>query len=267
MSLFKKRKKKPGYGWFGHYRSWEEAAGVSGGYDQQHILDKTRQALLSVRNNEAVYERDSVLFTQNEYPYPLLTFLLSAAQQNRRPLNVLDFGGSLGSTYFQVKEFLSPGICAGWNIVEQHHYIDCGKKFFEDDTLKFYYSIPDCIRSGQIDFVVLSSVVQYLPDPHQFLDEIVSYGFDTILVDRTAFVKQGPDRLTVQRVWPSVYEASYPAWFFEQDGFAAHFSKDYILRASFESYVPGEATMEIDHQPVAYSRGFCFRRRPQAKSD
>lgn len=261
MNLFPKKHRTPAYGWFGNYPSWKEASSISGGYDQQNILEKTKEALLSVKNGGAVYERDSVLFAQSEYPYPLLTFLLHDAQQRKRPVNVLDFGGSLGSTYFQIKEFLSPGICSGWNIVEQAHYIDCGKKFFEDDTLKFFYSISDCIKSRHVDFVVLSSVVQYLPDPHRFLTELVSYGFDTILVDRTAFVNEGPDRITIQRVWPSIYEASYPAWFFEQNGFVSHFIKEYNLRASFDSYVPGETVMMIDHKPVAYSKGFCFKRR------
>ncbi|PZR24365.1 MAG: methyltransferase, TIGR04325 family [Citrobacter freundii] len=261
MSLFKKRKPKPAYGWFGNYSSWKEATALTSGYNQANILEKTKQALLAVKNGDAVYERDSVLFSKSEYPYPLLSFLLLDAQQKKRPVNVLDFGGSLGSTYFQLKEFLSPDICSGWNIVEQDHYIDCGKKNFEDDTLKFFYAIEDCIKLRHVDFVVLSSVVQYLPDPHQFLDKLVSYGFDTILVDRTAFVNEGPDRITVQHVWPSVYEASYPAWFFNQNGFVAHFKNDYMLRASFESYVPGEAIMEIDHQPAGYSRGFCFKKR------
>jgi putative methyltransferase (TIGR04325 family) len=261
MSLFKKRNRKPAYGWSGNFPSWEEASRLTGGYEQANILEKTKQALLAVKNGEAVYERDSVLFTQSEYPYPLLSFLLHDAQLKQRPVNVLDFGGSLGSTYYQVKEFLSPGICSGWNIIEQSHYIACGQEFFADDTLRFFYTIEDCISSQQIDFVLLSSVVQYLPDPHRFLDELVAYGFDTILVDRTAFVNEGPDRINMQRVWPSVYEASYPAWFFNEPGFLEHFNKDYLLRASFESYVPGEAIMEIDGEPVAHSRGFCFRRR------
>ncbi|MCG2613429.1 methyltransferase, TIGR04325 family [Terrimonas sp. NA20] len=261
MSFFKKKANKPGYGWFGHYRSWDEATSLSDGYEQGNILEKTKQALLLVKNGEAVYERDSVIFSESEYPYPLLAFLLNEVQQRKRAVNVLDFGGSLGSTYFQVREFLGPDVCASWNIIEQHHYIDCGKKFFQDETLQFYYTIADCLKEKQIDFVVLSSVVQYLPNPHQFLDELVAHGFDTILVDRTAFVNEGPDRITVQRVWPSVYEASYPAWFFDQRGFVAHFNADYRLQASFESYVPGEAVMEIDHKPIAYSRGFCFKRR------
>ncbi|MET0462572.1 MAG: methyltransferase, TIGR04325 family [Chitinophagaceae bacterium] len=261
MIFFKKKASKPDYGWSGNYRSWEEAKSLSDGYEQGNILEKTKQALLLVKKGDAVYERDSVLFAESEYPYPLLAFLLHEVQQKKRALNVLDFGGSLGSTYFQLKEFLGTDVCASWNIIEQQHYIDCGKEFFEDDTLRFYYTIADCINEKRVDFVVLSSVVQYLPNPHQFLEELVSHGFDTVLVDRTAFVNEGPDRVTVQRVWPSVYEASYPAWFFDQKGFVAHFGNEYLLQASFESYVPGEAVMEIDHQPVAYSRGFCFKRR------
>jgi putative methyltransferase (TIGR04325 family) len=265
MKLFKKRSRKQEYGWFGNYATWKEASALCAGYDQENILQKTKQALLLVKNGEAVYERDSVIFSESKYPYPLLTYLLDEARHKKRPLNVLDFGGSLGSTYYQIKEFLSPEVCSSWNIIEQQHYIDCGKEFFEDDVLKFHYSISECLRFAKIDFVVLSSVVQYLPDPHAFLDELISGGFDTILVDRTAFVKEGPDRITVQRVWPSVYEASYPAWFFDQNGFLAHFKKDYQLRDSFENYLPEEAVIQIDNKPAAYSKGFCFKRRTLRK--
>ena len=261
MKLFSKRHKPEEYGWFGTFDSWESASKQSSGYQQDDILAKTRDALQQVKTGKAIYERDTILFDKKEYPFPLLTFLLRDALQLQRPLNVLDFGGSLGSTYFQVRDFLTAGNCASWNIVEQPHYIDCGRQFFEDDVLKFFYSIRECIKSTAIDFVILSSVVQYLPDPHGFLNELVTFGFPTILVDRTAFINAPSDRLTIQRVWPSVYEGSYPAWFFNEERFLSHFTRDYQLNASFGPYVTDEAIIKIDQLPVGYSSGMCFTRR------
>jgi putative methyltransferase (TIGR04325 family) len=258
--LFKN--KKPDYGWFGNYESWQAASAVTQGYDQANILEITKNALLKVKNGEAVYERDSVLFDKKEYPFPLISFLLHTALQKNAPLHVLDFGGSLGSTYFQVKEFLTQGVCASWNIVEQPHYNDCGREFFEDDVLHFFHSIEECQASYPIDLILLSSVVQYLPDPHVFLQKLSSYGFQTIIFDRTAFVKDTKDRITVQNVWPNIYEASYPAWFFNESGFLRHFEKGYHLRGEFSTYVEGEAIMEIDHKPIGYDKGFFLVKKP-----
>lgn len=254
--LFKNKNKKPDYGWFGNYNSWEEASAVTQGYDQANILEITKEALLKVKNGEAVYERDSVLFDKKEYPFPLISFLLHTALSNKSPLHILDFGGSLGSTYFQVKEFLTPGVCSSWNIVEQAHYNDCGKQFFEDDVLHFFHSIEECQSHYPINLVILSSVVQYLPDPHIFLKKLASYGFKAILFDRTAFVRDTKDRITIQKVWPNIYEASYPAWFFSESVFLSHFEENYEVKGEFGTYVEGMAIMEIDHQPVGYEKGF-----------
>ena len=51
-----------------------------------------------VKNGETVYERDSVIFDQIEYSWPVLTGLMCAAAQNSGCLKVLDFGCSLGSS-------------------------------------------------------------------------------------------------------------------------------------------------------------------------
>lgn len=261
MIKFLSKRKKPPYGWFGNYSSWQEASALTEGYEQANILKKTKDALLKVKNGEAAYERDSVLFDKKEYPYPLISYVLHAALQKGSALHILDFGGSLGSTYFQVKEFLTPGVCASWSIVEQAHYNDCGKEFFEDETLHFFHSIEECLTTYPVDLIILSSVVQYLPDPHAFMRKLTSYGFKAILFDRTAFVKGSEDRLTIQKVWPNIYEASYPTWFFNEEGFLKHLANDYLLQGEFNTYVEGEAIVEIDHEPIGYEKGFYLTKK------
>ncbi|PWG81071.1 methyltransferase, TIGR04325 family [Pararcticibacter amylolyticus] len=261
--LIRKLKNKPKeeYGWFGNYASWEEASASADGYDKKNILDKTKEALLKVKNGEAAYERDSVVFDKKAYPYPLITYLLHSAFRNGAPLNILDFGGSLGSTYFQVKDFLSPQVCSSWNVVEQAHYVECGREYFENDLLHFFHSIEECNAKYTIDLVILSGVTQYLSNPHSFLNELVSFSFKFLIIDRTAFVKETKDRLTIQRVWPSIYEASYPAWFFNEAYFLRHFERYYAVRAEFTSYVEGESIILIDGSPLGYDKGFFLERK------
>ncbi|MBE9598798.1 methyltransferase, TIGR04325 family [Pedobacter sp. MC2016-24] len=259
--ITKKFSKKNRYGWFGNFDSWEEVKRIAPGYDADNILKKTKESLLKVKNGEAVYERDSVLFDKKEYPYAIISALLYIALLNNNKLNVIDFGGSLGSTWFQVRDFIPAEIEVSWSIVEQETYIKEGKEHFADDVLDFYYSIDECIATKKtIQVILLSSVVQYLEKPHEFLDQLNNYKMDYLLFDRTAFINgDAEDRLTLQIVPPEIYEAKYPAWFFNESRFLKHF-ESYTLKAEFHSFVEGEARMSIDNKIVAYDKGFIFER-------
>ena len=127
-----KRLRPNKYGWRGSYSTWEEAKKVSIGYDSKEILQKVRASLLKVKNKEAVFERDSVIFDKIQYSWPLLAGLMYACVKSKGELRVLDFGGSLGSTYFQNKKFLDEIDEVSWSIVEQKHFVDVGKKDFKD---------------------------------------------------------------------------------------------------------------------------------------
>lgn len=249
-------KRKDKYGWSGDYKSWDNVSAESAGCDKQIILDKTNVALLKVKSGAAAYERNSVTFDKKEIPYALLSFLMLSVSLKKEPLNILGFGGTLGSTYYQLKDFLTADICGSCNIIEQKHYVDCGKANFEDETLKFYSSIDNCIAEKQIDFILLSGSVQYLKEPHVFLKKLVLFDFDFILFDRTAFNNTANDRLCLQVVPPEIYPASYPAWFFDQDFFLSHFSKRYKVVAEFPSYVEKEAVMFRNDKPRGVNQGF-----------
>jgi putative methyltransferase (TIGR04325 family) len=219
----------------GNYRTWDDAFRTSGGYDSDVILKKVKDSLLKVKSGEANCERDSVLFDKVQYSWPLLAGLLWIASQEDNNLNLVDFGGSLGSSYYQNKKFLEHLRVLRWNIVEQKNFVECGKQYFEGEHLKFYYSLDDCIKEQQPDTILLSSVIQYLEKPHDLLRDIIGKRFKYILFDRTPFLSGREDRITVQKVPQEIYRASYPAWFFNEDKFLGHFSRDYDLISDFES--------------------------------
>lgn len=224
------------YWWHGDYKSWEEAKRLSSGYDAPQILEKVRNALLKVKKGEAVHERDSVLFHQIEYSWPLLSGVLLAAAFTNGRLSVLDFGGSLGSSYFQNRKFLSLLCDLSWNIIEQKHFVDEGKKYFEDDRLHFYYDIKECVEKENPNVLLLSGVLQVLENPYNTLEDLLSYNFPFVIIDRTPFHTKARDRITIQRVPPWIYEASYPCWIFNKKNFLSFFeNKGYRLIESFES--------------------------------
>jgi putative methyltransferase (TIGR04325 family) len=222
-------------GWFGDYTCWDDAVKNSSGYNSVKIVEKVKDALLKVKNGGIGFERDSVFFDKIEYSWPVLTGLLWVGAQRGGKINVMDFGGSLGSTYFQYRKFFS-AIDVEWNVVEQELFVSYGMKFFQNANLKFYHSMSDCLKENKVDVVLLSSVLPYLEEPYKLLDEIFSLNIPYLILDKMPFLTGGEhDRLTVQRVPPTVYEASYPAWFFNETKFLKVLASRYELIEEFEN--------------------------------
>lgn len=224
------------YGFFGTYSSWDKAKKASTGYDSDLILDKVRDSMLKIKTGEAVYERDSVVFNAIQYSWPLLAGLLWIASKNDNKLSIIDFGGSLGSTYFQYKNFLSNLDDLKWSIIEQTKFVTCGKEMFENEQLHFFYDLESCLEQVKANVILLSAVLQYLENPYSFLEKIINMNFKYILFDRTPFLEKGNERITIQRVPPSIYTASYPAWFFNKEKFLNVFSEKYKLIAEFDAH-------------------------------
>lgn len=217
--------------WSGNFASWEDATAHSTLYSDQAILEKVRSALLQVKQGKVAFERDSILFTEPDFRWPLLAALLHAFGREAGKLTIVDFGGSLGSTYFQHRAWLE-SFTYSWNVIEQSHFVAVGKKDFEDERLKFHDSIETVRADGPV-FLLLSSVLAYLPDPYSWMDKLLDGRYQYVLIDRSPLVP-GADRLTVQQVPPEIYSASYPAWFFNEAKFMRELQKHYTIFATFD---------------------------------
>ena len=244
-------------GHYGLYRvctTWDEAKESSTGYDSDLILKKVKESLLKVKNGESVYERDSVLFDRIQYSWPLLAGILWIASQKANRLNLVDFGGSLGSSYYQNRKFLSHLKELRWSIVEQKKFVECGKREFENEHLKFHDDLDECFREHRPDAILFSGVLQYLEKPYALLEKAQSLGFEFILIDRTSFLRKGGDRLTVQKVPPEIFPASYPCWFLSQEKFLDAMNVRYQLVEEFDGF-------EKAHVMDSIFKGFIFRRK------
>lgn len=200
----------------GSYPTWNEASADCLGYDADAIFQKTKDAALAVRDGLATYERDSVLFHDRALTWPLMAVLLRQAATDSGRLSVLDFGGSLGSQFFQSRHFIENLPDLSWSVVEQAHYVDFGRNELTLGGLMFFPTIEECVREKDPNVLLLSSVLQYLPDPYGLLDEALKANISALVLDRTPLIA-GLDRLTIQKVTPDIYDASYPAWFLSEE--------------------------------------------------
>ena len=199
-----------GGGFEGDFATWEEACAQCTGYADKRILAKVLDATLKVKCGEAAFERDSVLFDEIEYAWPVLAGLMSAAARACGRLNVLDFGGALGSVYFQNLAFLQTLPEVRWNVIEQSHFVEAGRSCIEHGPLHFYRTIEECLSQTQPTVVLLSSVLQYLESPTEVLRRLSATGAASLIIDRTPFATGDQGRLMVQHVPPRIYSASYP---------------------------------------------------------
>lgn len=248
--------KKRRYGFFGNYASWDGAKKLTSGYDSDAIIEKVKNAALQVKSGEAVYERDSVVFNSIDHSWPLLASLLWIAGQNDNRLNLVDFGGALGTSYYQNVNFLKHLSRVSWNIVEQKKFVDYGKKLFADGNLHFYDSLDVCLQTEHSKTILLSSVLQYLESPYDLLRHVKH--FDYIIVDRMPLF-DGPDRIVVQKVPPKIYDASYPCWILNRKKLVDFITNElgFELVADFDAYA---GTIIHLGNAQGYFKGFLFKK-------
>ena len=246
--------------WVGDFNNWQEAESASTGYSNVNILDKVTQSLLKAKNDEAVYERDSVLFDKIQYSWPSLSALMWIAAINKGNLNVIDFGGSLGSSYFQNKFFLDSLDHVKWNIVEQESFVRKGRELFQTSTLNFFLSVEDCINSSAVPHVLLlSCVLPYIKEPYKILEEISNFSVPYIIIDNTPFNFKNQDRICVQNVPASIYKASYPCWLLYYEKVLETVKGNYsIITEHFN-----DSSIYVDGKKIQY-RGFLAKNRYSA---
>lgn len=219
----------------GTYSSWSAASANSVGYSADSILNQAIVATRKVISGEAKFQRDGVTFEDALYPFPLISALLRAAVENDGKLTVLDFGGALGCTYYQCRDFLQGVKQLRWCIVEQAHIADAGNQHFKSDKLLFFKEMKEVWTTYTPNVVLFSSSLQYLPEPYAVLQEAIAGSADYIIIDRHPFIEGETSVISLQKVPKHVVESSYPVWLFNETEFRQFFSGNYSAIATFDA--------------------------------
>jgi putative methyltransferase (TIGR04325 family) len=232
----------------GPYKSWQEAEGVSGGWDASAILEKTLQTSLLLRDGAIEFQQDTIVFSKIVYsPLILATICLSLRTVNDR-LVIFDVGGSLGTNFYQNKKIIDAmgSFETAWNVIEVPPTAELGRKHFENDRLRFFDSIEAALSANAEipQAVIFSGSLQCASDPFALIDQASGTGAPYIAMDRILTSPVTAHTLFVQRPDPSIfYDAAYPVWCFSlslflsdmrQRGFqiVEHFTRD--VNANFD---------------------------------
>lgn len=230
------------YGWKGDYKDYDEAKKKCEGYDEQHILNKIKESTSKVKNKEIAYERDGIAYDQVQMNFPMLSALLYVASKNDNELVLIDFGGSLGTAFYQNYTHLKHLKKLKWCIIEQPSYVEAGKAEFENEHITFYNSISECLAENNVQLFLICNALQYLEKPYALLEEVKDSGIPHVLLDFIGYNDQPGDRITIQYVPPVFYgvEASYPCYFPDRNRvelvLASKYDKKYDFLSAPEKY-------------------------------
>jgi putative methyltransferase (TIGR04325 family) len=233
-----------GWRWFrGSYASWAEARAASAGYDDAAVFKRVLDAACAVRAGRAAWERDGALFAEPMVHTPLLAALREIAAERGGRLDVIDFGGALGSTWWQHRAALAD-LRVTWCVVEQPQFVETGKAEFTGDGLRFASTIAAAGEGMEPAVILFSSVLPYLENPQTVLAGAVASGVPHVIIDRTPFWSGGRDWLTVQRTPPGLGGGSYPAWVFDQASLLAPLAEKFEIAAEWPGFDVIDPRME-----------------------
>lgn len=231
------------YGYRGRFKTWKDAKNLSSGYDSSLILSKVAQSTLDVLNGKASYERDGVTFHRPEYSHRLL-FALMYIKNEESKLSVIDFGGSLGSTYFQNKIFIDKISDSKWAIVEQECFEKLAREIKVDSYIDYYSRIEDAFRIVKPNCLIMSGVLPYLENDLEILDNLLMHKPKYIYLDRTATINLSEDIISIHYVPPSIYDASYPVRLLSYPSLVKRLEQNYSVIFEFKSEIDDDFIFE-----------------------
>jgi len=240
----------------GPYRSWQEAVAASDGWDSDEIIDKVYQSMCAVRDGKAVFEQDSLLYDRIDYSPTILMFLMLSVSLDKIALDIVDFGGSLASNYYQCRRIVEAlsrtGIRISWNIVEQPKFVELGRKHFSNEHLSFHVSLEDCLATRPQRPIMFTGSFQCLAEPLKILDQLFSANVPLIAFDRLIVGPSAEHAIYVQVPPPHIYTRTFPTWMFSKDRLIEYFdARNYNLA----EYLPDHPDQPFDHCGMVFVKG------------
>jgi len=118
---------------------------------------------------------------------------------NHSTIRVLDHGGAAGTHYFFLKYFLNANINLKWCVVETAKMVEYAKKLTTND-LSFTTSLEEAETSlGGVDLFYSSGTLQCIPNPYDFLKQVVEKKWPFLFFNRTGFTRGNYDVTSIQK--------------------------------------------------------------------
>lgn len=117
-------------------------------------------------------------------------------------ITVIDIGGACGAHYFFLRKILPDTVHLVWRVVETPEMVKKASQLTTNE-LSFHSSIQEASQSDKIDVVIASGVLPYVPDPYNFLENIIEIAPNYISIHRTFFIDGVSDVIDIRKSYLS----------------------------------------------------------------
>jgi putative methyltransferase (TIGR04325 family) len=216
--------------WEGVYPNFKEAPIEGPGFGGEEWIQKSLGKIKALR--DAAKEKKTVP-TVTKYQESLLPVVASIVYNELGRVRILDFGGGMGFTFYQVARGLQRTENFEYHIVEVEEVCKAAYHFFKKEENIFFHSdFPAHI--GQVDIVHMGSSLQYIEKWRGALARLCGY-IPRYFLFTDLPAGDIPTYASTQRYYHSVI----PVWFFNvneiieamfEEGFKLIFKCTYIAK-------------------------------------
>lgn len=215
------------------YASYDEALKSCSlkGYENDAIIDlivQKRRLLAEPENAEMIKHltHGMILLTN--------TILKAVTELNLKKVRVIDFGGSDGGHYLQVRRYLSLNIELEWIVVETPAMADAMQEFTTSE-LRFIDDFDKALDMlGGADVLHTSGTLQSVPQPYVFLEKFCNTRIPYLVFNRQSLVLGDKELVSVQ-----LSRLSWHGWSIKVDvpDFVVKYPHTSIRKVRFEDIV------------------------------
>ena len=215
-----------------HVKDWDKILKFTSGYNHKKIINKIFIAQEKILSGQSKFQRDGINFDKIDFPQNLIIALLYSSTKNRK-IKVLDYGGSTGNVYFQIKSFLK-NFNYEWSIIDQKEIISFGKKKLQNDELFFFYDYDEYSKIKKSNLLIFSNSFQYIKDSMSIFD-FLKKKFDYIFFYSLPVHYKLDDHIKIEKPNKNIYNATYPMYVYNNDKIIKKFEKTHEIIFNLES--------------------------------
>lgn len=192
--------------WEGVYKSFKDAPASGPGFSGEKWIQNSLEKINAVRQDAS--KKGTVLST-TQYRESLLPPVAAIALNELAGVRILDFGGGVGFSYYQVLHGLPHAENFEFHVVEVDALCKVGKEYFQEEQHIFFHSSLPREEGLTFDIVHMGSSLHYCEEWEELLSRLCRYQPRYFLfTDLPA--GDIPTFATVQ----SYYTSRIPVWFF-----------------------------------------------------
>jgi len=192
--------------------SWDTASKSTTGYCSEEVL----QDFLERKSSFHVAFPRTTFVSPRFMPLSLAMLRCISAKSNSdaKELRILDVGGAFGEYYYWARKVF-PELELKWDILETDLLARAARDS-EDNPSPINWISSLNKSAPNYDIAILSSVLQYIPDPWSFLEPIAEIS-GHLIITRFPLTTCGFDEVATQHIRTRGRKISYPTHFLDEE--------------------------------------------------